>query len=295
MDSCIRRDVGKYFRPGKWTKICSLHFKPTDFYNYWSSYRTLREDAVPLIFPFGAAGGTKAAHRRLLCRSSPLKDRNSGSGSLENDSAGVSDSTTADCDQTLNFGEEDPEYLESGSASLMLNQVAVLEGRLREAAEENRQLKKALQKAMAGNEELKRHLEQITAESEQQKQYLEQLKAENANLKQDLELMTNEASGQKKLAELRRFCFENIQESNEDVLFYTGLPSASVFYQLFQYLSPDGKRSNVVYRATAQKWAERQNKDMDPGTASWRESSAAQGRPPNLSQLNELFLTLVRL
>ena len=87
------------------------------------------------------------------------------------------------CDQTLNFGEEDPESLESGSASLMLNEVAVLEGRFREAAEENRELKKALQKAMAGNEELKRHLEQITADSEQQKQYLEQLKAENANLK----------------------------------------------------------------------------------------------------------------
>ena len=113
----------------------------------------------------------------------------------------------------------------------------------REAADENRQLKKALQRAMAGNEELKRHLKLITAESEQQKQYLEQLKSENANLKQDLELMTNEASGQKKLAELRRFCFENIEESNEDVLFYTGLPSASVFNQLFQYLSPDGKCS----------------------------------------------------
>ena len=77
----IRRDVGKYFRPGKWTKICSLHYKPTYFYNYWSSYRTLREDAVPLTFPFDAAGGTKAAHRHLLCRSSPLKDRNFGSGS----------------------------------------------------------------------------------------------------------------------------------------------------------------------------------------------------------------------
>ena len=102
---------------------------------------------------------------------------------LENNSTGVSDSTTADCDQTLNFGEEDPESLESISASLMLNQVAVLEGRLREAAEENRQLKKALQKAIVGNEELKRHLEQITADSEQQNQYLEQLKAENANLK----------------------------------------------------------------------------------------------------------------
>jgi len=49
---------------------------------------------------------------------------------------------------------------------------------------------------------------------------------------------------------------------------YTGLPSASIFYQLFQYLNPDGKRSNVVYRATDQKWAERQNVDL--GNASWR-------------------------
>ena len=43
----IRRDVGKHFKPGKWTKICSLHFKETDFYNFWGSYRTLREDAIP--------------------------------------------------------------------------------------------------------------------------------------------------------------------------------------------------------------------------------------------------------
>ena len=85
---------------------------------------------------------------------------------------------------------------------------------------------------------------------------------------------------------MRRFCFENIQDSDEDVLFFTGLPSASVFYHLFQYLNPDGKRSNVVYHATAQKRAQRQN--VDPG-------NAAQGRPPNLSQINELFLTLVRL
>ena len=55
---------------------------------------------------------------------------------------------------------------------------------------------------------------------------------------------------------------------------------------MFQYLNPDGKRSNVVYRATAQKRAQRQNVDQ---------GNAAQGRPPNLSQINELFLTLVLL
>ena len=131
----IRRDVGKYFKPGKWTKICSLHFRPTDFYNCWSSYRTLREDAVPSIFPFDtekSKAGTKAT-RGPCYRSSPVKDHTSGSGSLENDSTGASDGVVADCDQS--FSEEGLETSE---------------------------------------------------------------------------------------AEMHRFCFENIQDSDEDVLFYTG-------------------------------------------------------------------------
>ena len=28
--------IGKHFQPGKWTKICSLHFEPKDFHNVWS-------------------------------------------------------------------------------------------------------------------------------------------------------------------------------------------------------------------------------------------------------------------
>ena len=51
-------------------------------------------------------------------------------------------------------------------------------------------------------------------------------------------------------------------------------------------------RSNVVYRATAQNWATRHN--SDPASASWRDTGTT-GRPPKLSQVNELFLTLVRL
>ncbi len=291
----IRRDVGKYFKPSKWTKICSLHFKPTDFYNYWSGYRTLTEDAVPSIFPFDAENRSKPrapTTRRARSRSSPmtpLKDHNSGSGHLE-DNAGASDGAVTSCSQSL--GEEDPTSSQSVSARLT-KRVEVLEQRLREATEENCQLKEVLQKVNGKNVELKRHLQQMTAESEKPKRYLEQLKGDNEQLIQRLTLMTNEASGQKKLAETRRFCFENIQDSNDDVLFYTGLPSADVFYQLFQYLNPDGTHSNVVYRATAQKWAERQN--ADPGNALWRGSNVAQGRPANLSQINELFLTLVRL
>lgn len=37
------------------------------------------------------------------------------------------------------------------------------------------------------------------------------------------------------------------------------------------------------------------NQSADPANASWRETNVTQGRPPKLTQLNELFLTLVRL
>ena len=126
----------------------------------------------------------------------------------------------------------------------------------------------------------------LKAENELLKKCLHQLKTANEEL-------TNDVSKQGKLAEARRFCFENIQDSDDDVLFYTGLPSSGVFYQLFQYLSPEGIRVNIVYRATAQNWAA--NKQTDPANAPWRETKLSQGRPPKLSQVNELFLTLVRL
>ena len=51
--------IGEHFQPRTWTKICSLHFQPKDFYNFWSGYRTLREDAVPSIFPFKPAEQAK--------------------------------------------------------------------------------------------------------------------------------------------------------------------------------------------------------------------------------------------
>ena len=54
--------IGEYFQPGKWTKICSLHFPPEDFYNFESHYRTLKENAVPSIFPYKSA-------QQVKCRS----------------------------------------------------------------------------------------------------------------------------------------------------------------------------------------------------------------------------------
>ena len=89
----------------------------------------------------------------------------------------------------------------------------------------------------------------------------------------------------------KRFGIEAFQDSDKDVHFYTSLPSATVFYQLLEYLSLAGKRSNIVYNATAQNWVK---EGSDPGNAEWRESDSQFGRPSNLNQAYELFLMLVR-
>ena len=73
------------------------------------------------------------------------------------------------------------------------------------------------------------------------------------------------------------------------------MPSAEVFYQLLDYVSPGRKRSNVVYHATAQQWRYDQKDSSEPGQAPWRDYDIAVGRPANLSQVDELFLMLVRL
>ena len=73
------------------------------------------------------------------------------------------------------------------------------------------------------------------------------------------------------------------------------MPSAAVFDTLFEYLSPDGRRSNVVYRSTAQRWVSDCPEGKQPGEAEWRDTELQVGRPGSLSQADELFLMLVRL
>ena len=89
---------------------------------------------------------------------------------------------------------------------------------------------------------------------------------------------------------------ENIQDSDDDVFSTRAYHPPAYFISYFSILVLKEERhlsSNVVYCATAQNWATKQS--SDPANASWRETNVSQGCPPKLSQVNELFLTLVRL
>ena len=70
---------------------------------------------------------------------------------------------------------------------------------------------------------------------------------EIAKLKQMLDEARLEIFELRKNVARKRFGIELVRESDKDVHFYTGLPSAAVFDRLLEYLNPDGRRSNVVY------------------------------------------------
>ncbi|XP_065896038.1 uncharacterized protein [Dysidea avara] len=155
-------------------------------------------------------------------------------------------------------------------------QVQYLKREVTEANEEIRKLKEQL-------EETQKHVKEAQDNITKLNQCLNEARAESTKYQQ--------------LAEKRKFCFSNIEKSDKDVHFYTGLPSASVLYELLDYLSPGRKRSNIVYRGTAQQWTNDEQKEMEPSQAKWRDhaDSAAIGRPSALNQVDELFLMLVRL
>ena len=239
--------IGEHFQPRTWTKICSLHFQPKDFYNFWSGYRTLREDAVPSIFPFKPAEQAK-------CRTT----HNSNKEQIVTEDASTSELelTEADTSEVV------------GPCATCQHKISELEQTIAALQEQVKQLDKVCNESRAENTELKRKTDVMSTE-------MIKYQSENSSYK---------------------FCFATFEDCEKDVQFYTGLPSAKVFYDLLDFVSPDRKRSNLIYHATAQSWRSTHPCDSEPGSAAWRESATVgPGRPGILSQVDEFFLTLVRL
>ena len=76
---------------------------------------------------------------------------------------------------------------------------------------------------------------------------LEAAKDANVKLKQMLDEVKLEIVELRRNVARKRFGIELFRTSDKDVHFYTGLPSAAVFDRLLEYLSPEGRRGNVVY------------------------------------------------
>ena len=59
----IRRDASKDFKLTKRTKICSLHFKDSDFRFTLKGRRYIKDDALPSIFPWSVSSPNRKSPR----------------------------------------------------------------------------------------------------------------------------------------------------------------------------------------------------------------------------------------
>ena len=220
--------IGNYFQPGKWTKICSLHFVPKDFYNFWSSYRSLKEDAVPSIFPFETVTATKSTTKGRTTRVSR--------GELAHE-------TTISATECGHSSVVEGTSIEAGGNSSTQQQKEVRQVNQEVSeAREVRQLKRQLEEAKDEIVKLTSSDHEAREEVTKLKKQLEEAKDEIEELKRRLDEVSSESTQYQKLAETKRkFDFSNIEASERDVQFYTGLPSAEVFLSIARLCKPREK------------------------------------------------------
>ncbi|KAH8021437.1 hypothetical protein HPB51_015617 [Rhipicephalus microplus] len=244
----IKRDEGPEFQVGKSTKVCSKHFRSSDFIPSVASGRSLlRDSAVPSVFAFSKE---KKERKPPKPRASPqVRSQNPvlGPGVLGDELMHSPDEVKA-----APVGLEEPTRLNSS-----------LEG-------ENARLAETIKQKNNEIARLRDELCQIKEQLVAAKGIIGQLGFEKASLTCQL------AAERERTAP---FTMERFKDCDEDMLFYTGLPSYNHFKKLLVYLNPGDDGCNVLRSERTES----------------SEPRSSRGRKRKLSTENELFLVLVRL
>ncbi|KAH8033808.1 hypothetical protein HPB51_016263 [Rhipicephalus microplus] len=211
----IKKDEGPEFQVGKSTKVCSKHFRSSDFIPSVVSGRSLlRDSAVPSVFAFSKE---KKERKPPKPRASPqVRSQNPvlGPGVLGDELMHSPDEVKA-----APVGLEEPTRLNSS-----------LEG-------ENARLAETIKQKNNEIARLRDELCQIKEQLVAAKGIIGQLGFEKASLSCQL------AAERERTAP---FTVERFKDGDEDMLFYTGLPSYNHFKKLLVYLNPGDDGCNVL-------------------------------------------------
>ncbi|CAN7942210.1 unnamed protein product, partial [Ixodes hexagonus] len=254
----IKRDEGTHFRVTQYTKVCSNHFQGSDFIpGVASGKKILLDTAVPSVFSFRKQSKVRKPPKQ---RALPL--------------LGTTVKPPGQAPPTQEPTDNDDDIVEQDAGtSSSIDVKAATESPL----EPN------------GRDSSCADLERLTTLVKEQEKEISNLRNECSSLREQLgsakatvrELQAEQESLASRLAEEKErtstFAIERFKDSDEDIMFYCGLPGYEHFVALLHFLDPGDNGCNVL-RA-----------EGDSATQSGR------GRKRNLSSENELFLVLVRL
>uniref|UniRef100_G3MQG1 THAP-type domain-containing protein n=1 Tax=Amblyomma maculatum TaxID=34609 RepID=G3MQG1_AMBMU len=293
----IRRDVGKDFTILHHTKVCSKHFTDDDFYpRYASGMKRLKENAVPSLFSFPTNAAKKQRNppkeRHTVTSATHLDEQeeqdvpdhifqcdtasqNDPDEALESSGAHSTDtlsaSNTENCmlqhrSTVCNFdclGQRKAEVYEKTIKELEL-QLSSVKGELRSSKKKMLVLKCSCSRLRNKKKELKlvkETLFRVSRELELAKERLQEL--------------------EKKIG--KQFSVQRFMHNDDDMRFYTGLPSYAMFKTILEFLNPGDNGENI------RMWSAQQSQPAQQSTPS------RMGRPKSLTVENEFFLFLVRL
>ena len=117
----IRRDIGVNFQVTQNSRVCSRHFKPSDYIRSLTGRKkTLKSSAVPSVFPWTKGSSAK---RRAPKHRSPIKKK---SPKKTSETTTISDSSNSTCvsspvDSRENQESPDLENLDNSSAEELLD------------------------------------------------------------------------------------------------------------------------------------------------------------------------------
>lgn len=263
----IKRDEGPLFTVSRSTKVCSHHFLETDFVaNVASGRRYLHESCIPSQFCFRPKKPPRKSPRKRQVTAPPPKKK-SRNEEIQSPNAEVSETGAEDTSQSL------VEKQHAGITSLTDSEVQVQAATCPACcALEEQVVLLERQLAESKARELK-----VAQERERLQQQLKASTAETAVLRVEL------LKSQKCLNELEAsvpFGVSKFKENDDDMVFYTGMPSYSHFLSLLDFLEPGESGQNIL---------------RTESTGSSTRSEQLLGRPHKLSVEDQLFLVLVKL
>ncbi|XP_064462131.1 uncharacterized protein LOC135372454 [Ornithodoros turicata] len=278
--TAIRRDEGKDFVIKKHTKVCSLHFVENDFFaNYASGTRRLKEDAVPSVFSFlqkPAKSKRKPPKERAVAHSPVTHTTETASPERCHDLEDIMvDMPTSESGDTLSAPGTDS-TLEQQSTICSIDCPGQKEATAhKNTIEELKQLLTVMDQELKATKANLAHVKMQLQEAKEHAAELKIVKQTLFSVSRELKL---EKAISKKLEQKvgKQFSVERFKHSNEDMQFYTGLPSYAVFESILKFLNPGEQGENV------KAWS------------SGRATSSKMGRPRSLTVQNEFFLFLVR-
>ena len=258
----IRRDVGRNFQITKNSRVCSRHFKDSDYKTTLAGKRKPNNDAVPSIFVWKKSSPKKRKppHPRETSKEFAKRPKKKGNKELKTKT----------------------ELKTAKDRKLNCNTPSASSREISEKIQVETVTNESLSKLKEINEKLKEELQETSNALDAKTQKMKALENELNETKEQLRILTTRCQDYAN----KSFSFNQLKQSDKLINFYTGFPTVGVFNALFDYCDPGKDGENIRYwhsSATSQ------------DITVLDESPPKVGRPRVLHPREELFITLCRL